>query len=59
MQSYLDQATNLLFPQTGRQAVDVKFFFQEGSSTAEDLSRQIVSTFASMAMPSCAIADLD
>jgi hypothetical protein len=59
MESDLDRATELLFPQAGRRADDVKFFFSPGTTTAEGAARQIIACFDAMNDPSTVITSVD
>lgn len=58
MDNDVDRATELLFPDSGRHAVDVKFFFQSGA-TARALARQIIVCFGVMADETCTIVNVD
>lgn len=59
MNTYLEQATALLFPSSGCRALDTKFFFQSGTATVETLSRQVVACFAALADPTALVEDVD
>lgn len=54
----VDRAVALLFPESGRRARDVKFFFTSGA-TEEALAEQIVVCFAAMADESNRMASVD
>ena len=56
--TYFERAAALLFPPTGRHAIDVKFFFREGASI-ESLSEQVVCSFESMDDPTALIESVD
>lgn len=58
MNTEVDRAAALLFPEHGRHAIDVKFFFQPGA-TVEALGRQIIVGFEAMHDESLAITDVD
>ncbi|WP_203310299.1 hypothetical protein [Sphingomonas beigongshangi] len=58
MNTQLDRAISLLFPQQGRQALDVKFFFQ-GDATEEALAEQILVCMASLDDDSLTITNVD
>lgn len=50
MATYIERAADLLFPQTGRRALNVKFFDAcEHNVTAEELAEQIVRAEAHIA----------
>ena len=54
----VDRAVALLFPEHGRRARDVKFFFTSGA-TAESLAEQIIASFEAMTNPSSLITNVD
>lgn len=54
----VDRAVALLFPETGRCARDVKFFFMS-ATTEEVLAEQIVVCFAAMDSPSTVMSSVD
>jgi hypothetical protein len=58
MSAEVDRAAALLFPDTGRQALDVKFFFQPGASV-QALARQVIVCFEAMNDPCSTIASVD
>ncbi|MGO2958679.1 MAG: hypothetical protein ACTIDN_06530 [Acetobacter sp.] len=58
MTTQLEQALGLLFPEGGRQALDVKFFF-DATATVEGLSEQIAVCFQTMNDDQYSIVDVD
>ena len=58
MNNQIDRAAALLFPATGRRAIDVKFFFTNGA-TAEALAEQTIVCLASLDDDSRVITDVD
>ena len=58
MNSQIDRAVALLFPEQGRQALDVKFFCQP-ESTQEALAEQVIACMASLDDQSCIITNVD
>jgi hypothetical protein len=58
MNTEVDRAAALLFPENGRQALDVKFFFESGAS-AQALAQQVINCFESMCDGSQVITDID
>ena len=58
MNTQVDRAVALLFPATGRRALDVKFLFGAGA-TVETLAEQTIVCLASMDDNSCMITDVD
>ncbi len=58
MTNQIERATALLFPATGRRAIDVKFFFTSGA-TAEALAEQTIVCLASMDDDSRILTDVD
>lgn len=59
MNGQVDRAAALLFPEHGRRAVDVKFFFRPGSATAEALAEQVIVSLAALDDESALIANVD
>ncbi len=59
MGTEIDRAVELLFPESGRRARDVKFFFQPGTATVGALTQQIVACFAARENPSSRIVSID
>lgn len=58
MNSEVDRAAALLFPDGGRQARDVKFFFAPGASV-EALAQQVIVCFEAMHDDRCTILNVD
>ena len=58
MNSQVRRAAGLLFPESGRRALDVKFFFVPGA-TVDVLSEQTILCFAALDDDSSSIANLD
>jgi hypothetical protein len=58
MNAQVERAAALLFPEHGRQALDVKFFCLMGSP-ADVLAEQIIVSVASMDDDSTTIANVD
>lgn len=58
MNAQVERASALLFPEHGRQALDVKFFCEMGSS-ADALAEQIVVSMASLDDDSTTIENVD
>lgn len=58
MNTQVDRAVALLFPEQGRRALDVKFFFQPGA-TAEALAEQTVVCLAALDDDSRNIVNID
>ena len=58
MNGQVDRAAALLFPEHGRRARDVKFFFQSGA-TAEALAEQVIVSLAALEDDSCTIGNVD
>ncbi|AQT06249.1 hypothetical protein A0U91_14575 (plasmid) [Acetobacter persici] len=54
----VNRALDFLFPQNGRQALDVKFFMQE-ETDVERLAEQICACFSTIHDPAYAITDVD
>jgi len=58
MSGQVERAAALLFPEHGRQALDVKFFLTPGVS-AEALAEQVIMCFAALDDESSLIGDVD
>ena len=58
MTNQIDRAAALLFPEEGRRALDVKFFFTNGA-TAESLAEQTIVCLASLDDDSRLLTDVD
>jgi hypothetical protein len=58
MDTEVDRAVALLFPESGSHALDVKFFFQPGV-TADVLARQVTVSFAAMGDDTGLIGSVD
>jgi len=59
MNGQVDRAAALLFPEHGRQALDVKFFFRPGKATAESLAEQVIVSLAALEDDSSLILNVD
>ncbi len=58
MNSDIDRAAELLFPDSGRRALDLKFFFQPGAS-ASALARQVEVCFSILNDDAYTIVSID
>lgn len=59
MNTEVDRAAALLFPSTGRRAIDVKFFFTAEGATVQALAQQVIVSFDGIADGRCTIASID
>jgi hypothetical protein len=58
MTNQVDRAAELLFPASGRQTRDLKFFFQPGA-TVEGLASHVIACFTALADDSRIMASID
>lgn len=58
MNGLIDRAAGLLYPEQGRRALDVKFFFTAGA-TAEGLAEQVIVCLAALDDESCTLTNVD
>ena len=57
-QDIIQRAADLLYPESGQRAIDVKFFLR-GDVSAVTLARQVIACFESLGRPDTVVENLD